>query len=122
ADLAKPGARPQHRPTIMRNADAIRKGQILEDGSCYASLRIMAYEPAITASLESVERPVGELITSRGLAEIDPSIGRYIKIVREIKAGVVSQPRASPVRAIRHLEGRTVGANAVDAHARDARQ
>ena len=84
-----------------------------------AGRRIVADQATIAAALETVERPVGQLVACGGFAEIDLAVGRDVEVVSQIETGIVLETGAGPVGAVRHLEDGAIRLDAVNPHARD---
>src|SRR5271165_4442578 len=103
----------------MGDADAVREREVLEDRLRHAALGIVANQAAVAPALETVERPVRELVARRRLAEIDLAVGGDVEIVGEIEPRIVLEPRARARRTVRHLENRAIRLYAVNAHAGD---
>ena len=73
----------------MGDADAVGKGQILQDRPRLSGRGIVADQPAVAAALETVERPVGQFVARGGFAEIDLAVGRDVEVVGQTQPRIV---------------------------------
>jgi len=88
-DSTQPCAGPQHGAPIMRDANAIREREVRQNGLRPSRRGIVTDQPAVAPALETIERPIGKIVSRRSVAEIDLAVGRDVEIVGQPKPRVV---------------------------------